>query len=344
VPPYGEAHNHNIDGFKKTDERIQRYLDNGIFYVKNPNSIPRYTSTLRGVVNRPLSVDIVFSNGGLTASGGHPLELVRRNIGLGIFTQEDAEGGMYYIIDNDADLANKWFAIKRDKPDFIKTYLLYSEEFTKRKDDTTYFGWKGLSPDVLAHVVRRAHRDSLRVSTHIETAADFHNALLAGADEINHLPGFRADSLVDFSTYEITDADAQLAAENGITVVTTLAGSALTGSAAYREKLRTLHVKNLRLLMSHGVKLAIGSDNYRETSAPEALYLSQLGVFDNRELLKIWCENTARTIFPHRKIGQLREGYEASFLVLDRDPLKDFSNTQRIILRVKQGELLHSKN
>src|SRR6266850_2441083 len=122
VPPYGEAHNHNIDGFKKVEDRIRAYLNDGIFYVKNPNSIPRFTARMAGIINTPFSIDVIFSNGGLTASGGHPLELVRRNIGLGIFTQEDAEGGMYYIIDNANDLKRKWESIIVDRPDFIKTY------------------------------------------------------------------------------------------------------------------------------------------------------------------------------------------------------------------------------
>jgi imidazolonepropionase-like amidohydrolase len=34
------------------------------------------------------------------------------------------------------------------------------------------------------------------------------------------------------------------------------------------------------------------------------------------------------------------DGYEASFLVLAGNPLKDFANTQRIVRRVKQGRTL----
>ncbi len=340
VPPYAEAHNHNIDGFKKVEERIKRYLADGIFYVKNPNSIPQRTSTMTGTINIPSSVDVMFSNGGLTATGGHPLELVRRNIGLGIFTDADAEGGMYYIIDSAGDLNRKWASIRAAKPDFIKTYLLYSEEFSKRKDDSAYFGWKGLDPGLLPRIVQRAHRDSLRVSTHVETGADFHNALAAGVDEINHMPGFRTDSTLDFSVYEISEQDARDAARKHVVVVTTLADGSSTGSSPYQERLRLLHVTNLRLLKKYGVSLAIGSDAYRQTSVPEAMYIKQLGVFTNVELLRMWSGATAATIFPKRRIGHLRPGFESSFLVLDGDPLQDFSNTQKILLRFKQGARL----
>ena len=66
-------------------------------------------------------------------------------------------------------------------------------------------------------------------------------------------------------------------------------------------------------------------------------YLASLGVYSNAELLRLWSDDTARGIFPNRRIGKLEPGYESSFLVLDRDPLADFSNVKTIRLRVKQG-------
>jgi len=88
--------------------------------------------------------------------------------------------------------------------------------------------------------------------------------------------------------------------------------------------------------------LAIGSDSYRQTAMSEGLALAKLGIFDNRSLLQMWCETTAATIFPARKIGRLSEGYEASFLILEADPLQDFANLQKISRRFKQGEFLSS--
>jgi hypothetical protein len=278
---------------------------------------------LRGKINTPTSVDVVFANGGLTASGGHPLGLVRRNIGFGIFSEEDAEGGMYYLIDSRADLEQKWPGILAKKPDFIKTFLLYSEEFEARRDDTTYFAWKGLDPELLSEIVILAHKEGLRVSTHVETAADFHNAVVAGVDEINHLPGFRADSTQPMSRYEISPDDAREAESRSITVVTTIAGDGTHRA----EKVNRLHKRNLTVLKENGVQIAIGSDEYRQTAVQEALYLSSLGVFDNTELLRMWCENSAISIFPDRKVGFLREGHEASFLVLNCNPLLDFHCT-----------------
>jgi len=84
----------------------------------------------------------------------------------------------------------------------------------------------------------------------------------------------------------------------------------------------------------------VGSDSYREDSLAEAVYLASLHAISNTTLLKMWTETTAAAIYPHRKIGKLREGYEASFLVLAGDPLADFANVTRITRRVKQGHRL----
>ncbi len=351
IPPFGEAHNHNVEWNSEEAFALTRraYLEAGIFYVKNPNNLPRARAPLFGKINIPASIDVVFANGGLTATGGHPLGVVRRNLASGGMTEADGDGGFYFSINDLADLDSKWERILSGKPDFIKTYLQYSEEYQKRKADEAYIDWKALNPALLPEIVRRAHRARLRVSTHVETATDFHNALVAGVDEINHMPGFRPEKndwtkYRDSSRYKISEADARLAARKHVVVVTTLA-STINHVLQKKEgepydALRALLFHNLQILKRHNVSIAIGSDSYRQTSLVEALNLHKLGVFDNRTLLKMWCEATAATIFPKRKIGQLKEGYEASFLILGGDPLQDFTNVQKIEMRFKQGQFL----
>lgn len=350
IPPFCEAHNHNVEwSDEETFSRLTRtYLEAGIFYVKNPNNLLRARTPLLGKINIPTSIDAVFANGGLTASGGHPLGVVKRNIERGGMTKEDGDGGFYWVIDNVADLNSKWNKILAGKPDFIKTYLLYSEEYEKRKRDEKYFAWKGLNPKLLPEIVRRAHAAGLRVTTHIETATDFHNALIAGVDELAHTPGFRPENgdwtKFDSSRYQISEADARLAAQKRVVVVTTLV-SAIDHVLQKKENepfnaIHDLLIQNLQLLKKYDVCIAVGSDSYRQTSLAEAMNLHKLEAFDNRTLLKMWCETTAATIFPKRKIVHLKEGFEASFLVLNNNPLQDFANVQKIDKRFKQGDFL----
>ncbi|HJP60020.1 MAG TPA: amidohydrolase family protein, partial [Gemmatimonadaceae bacterium] len=120
----------------------------------------------------------------------------------------------------------------------------------------------------------------------------------------------------------------------------TLGGPESLPDAALRARFARLDSLNLVMLNKHRVKIAIGSDSYRTTSVPEAMWISRLGALTNAELLRAWTGTTAEAIFPKRKIGRLAPGYEASLLVLAGDPLADFSNVKRITLRMKQGQLI----
>lgn len=318
-------------------------FQHGIFYIKNPNNLARDRDALRSRLNRPDSIDVSFSNGSLTASGGHPVEIPERVIPSGKWTNADAEGGFYYTVNNEAELEKKWPALLSTHPDFVKIYLLYSDEYSRRRDDRKFYAWKGLDPALLPIIVKKAHAAGLRVSTHIENAADFHNALTAGVDEINHMPGFRYGSDVvkhPISAFEISEQDARRAAKQGTYVVTTLEGSTSKLNPEQRREQDKLNAKNLRVLLKHHVHLALGSDSYRSDTLPEALYISSLHVMSNLQLLNIWCTGTVETIFPRRKVGHLNEGYETSFLVLAGNPIEDFPAVKKIDMEVKQGHIL----
>lgn len=342
VPPFAEAHNHNVESsrFARVNEK---YLREGIFYIKNPNSLERFTAPIRDSLGTPQTIDAVFSGGGLTSAGGHPIEIADRMIGFGRWSDADGEGGFYWTIDDTDELAARWDSILAGDPDFIKTYLMYSEDHTARMNDPDMYGARGLEPTLLPRIVELAHAAGLRVSAHVETGADFHVAVEAGVDEVNHLPGFRPELDVPIDRYRIAESDAGRAAEKGIVVVTTVSALIETieamppEEAAVAARYRELVMANLETLSRNGVKIAIGSDRYEKSSLDEALALSRLGVWENAELLQRWTRETARTIFPDREIGCLGEGCEASFLVLDANPLEEFEAVERIRMRVKQG-------
>ena len=101
-----------------------------------------------------------------------------------------------------------------------------------------------------------------------------------------------------------------------------------------------MYAPNVDVLRRHGVRLLVGSDLIGQSAAVEIRVLGRMGMFSSLELLKMWSVATPQALFPRRKIGELSDGYEASFLVLAGNPLKDFANTQRIVRRVKQGRPL----
>lgn len=346
VPPFAEAHNHNVEPSPRINDVLRAYVDAGVFYVQNPDSVPRARTELADRVNRPGAIDVTFAHVGITGPGGHPAQFASRNRERGIWSPDDADGFVMTIADQ-ADLDRAWPLVLQTNSDFVKVYLLYSEEYHTRLSDESTLYWRGLDPGLLPEVIRRARAAGLRVAAHVETAADFRTAVEAGVDQIAHMPGFRGDAattLDHVSRYEIAEADARLAGERKIVVITTLSGLArhadAEGDATLREAVDRLFRRNLEILRRHGVPIAIGSDTYSDTSVAEAMYLHEIGVFTPAELLRIWTEMTPQAIFPERRIGRLEPGYEASFLSLAGDPLENFDRVTQIRLRVKQGKTI----
>lgn len=339
ISPFAEAHNHNLESDYKLQERIDSYLDNGVFYVKLLSSIKKRIDPLMHHYNKPDGIDISMAHSPLTATDGHPIGVRKKYLERGHFdglfsTIEEIESHGYFIIDDIKDLESKWDQILSFTPDFIKLNLLYSEEYEQRKDDTSYFAKKGLNPALIPKIVAKAHRNNLRVSVHVATAHDFHVAVEAGVDEVAHLPEIHNGK-------PISQEDAIMAKEKGILVVTTASLVKKDKEAPNYSDLVENVRSNLQLLKKEGVKLAIGSDTYNDNSVGEFQFLYDLNIFSNLELLKMWCEHASTTTLPNRKIGYLKEGYEANFLVLDVNPIEDIRLVnEAIVLKVKQGIML----
>lgn len=339
IPPYADAHNHGIGTGVEARDRsmIERYLSDGVFYMQSMGNGPLSRADRdRLGLDAPDGLDARLAQGSITGHGGHPMGLLKQVLlPQGYFaghTLESLKDVRFYEVDSEAELRAKWPKVRQADGDFIKFFLFASDEYEKRKNDAAFFGRRGLDPKLAPAVVRMAHGDGLRVAAHVVNTADFRTALDAGVDIIAHLP---AEGLLHAE-------DARRAAERGVSVVTTcgfltrLARSTAEESAAIAAR----QAPNLRLLKEAGVPIVIGSDDPGDTTHREVAHLRSLGVFSDAELLSMWTGDTPRTIFPKRKIGSLEEGYEASFLALDGDPLADWSATSRIKLRVKRGQVL----
>lgn len=351
IPPFGEAHNHSPDVELELPFYIEHYLADGIFYIKNPNSIPFTTKKIADKINIPTSVDVLYANGGLTANGGHPsglysylLTTIYKKAITG-WTNRSMEGNAYYLINSKKEFEKKWPFILADKPGFIKTYLLYSEEFEQRKNDTLYNGKKGLNPQLLKTMIKKAHASGLTVSCHVETNTDLLHALKAGADEINHLPGYqvRWEEGYEAPYYLLKESTVRLMKKKRVHTDATYSltqTEIIEKDSARYKAIREMQVTNLKLLKKYHVPVTVACDSYNLTAKTEIKYLHQLNVYTNLELLKMWCEITPLAIFPNRKIAALKEGYEASFLVLKENPIQNFQSVFHISLRVKQGVVL----
>lgn len=332
VPPFADAHNHGIGtGVEERDRAmIASYLSAGVFYMQSHGNLPLSASEKQRLdLNAPQGLDAVFAQGSITGPGGHPMGLIRDVLlPRGFFpgqTLETLRDRRFFEVSSDADLRAKWPLIQAAGGDFVKFFLVNSEHHGERRDDPDYFGRRGLDPALAPLIVGRAHADGKRASAHVASAADFRTALASGADIIAHVP-----------EVEITQEDARQAAERGVIVITTCAFLARQARNTARP-IADIQTRNLRLLRDAGVHLAIGSDDPADPTPGEIAYLKGLRVFSDGELLALWTNATARAIFPGRRIGSLSEGYEASFLALETNPLVEAGAQPRIRLRFKQG-------
>lgn len=341
VPPYAEGHNHWIEP-ALVDTYIQVHLREGIFYIKDQLTAASFHDQMRAALDRPSSVDYISAHQGFTGPNGHPIELVEQLVGLGIlpaaWRESRGEGDALFAVASDDDIARAWPRLIAGHPDFVKVFLIHSDEYAARRDNAA-LGPKdrGIDPALVPAIVARAHAAGLRVSAHIENAHDFHVAIAAGADDIAHMPFVEAARR---DSYRLADADLRTAAAHGVSIATTLEW--LDGARPDDPRLEVVR-DNFARMRRAGATIVIGTDVFRTTASTEVDRIAALRLMSNLELLRAWCEVTPRAMFPGRRIGRLEPGAEASFLVLGGDPVTRIAHTHDILMWFKQGQRLEPR-
>ena len=349
VPPYGDAHEHNFDSVANTSKVAAEYMRDGIFYAQGMTDTPEGAAAVvkGGMVDTASTPDVTYAHGGLTGVNGHPKDVYESLVNGFYYPRDEAqralvigghkaEGQAYWEIGSKAELEAKWPRILAGRPDQIKVYLGGSETFKQATAEDPQFA-RGIDPKLVQPIVERAHAAGLRVFAHIDTATDYHEALEAGVDGMAHLPGYGLTAAEDATKYRISDADIALTAKRHVTVQATASIADGYGSDADKAARIALAKDNLRRMKAAGVMVLVGSDRYGSDSKHEADYLEALGVWTNAEILRMWAVTTPQAIFPRRKIGEFKDGDEASLLVLTADPTTDWAAAHGIAGRWKQG-------
>jgi hypothetical protein len=225
VPPYAEGHNHWLEP-EAIGAYDAQYLRDGVFYLKDLANAPVVRRRMDAALNRPTTVDFVSANQGWSGPGAHPDQIALQFLKFGSFpkewTEKDLDRNVVEIVETPADVEARWPEFLAGRPDFVKVFLLYSEEYAKRRSDPAFLYKRGMDPALVPIIAAKAHAAGLRVAAHAYTAADFRNALAGGVDDIAHFPGTGWDAKLGDAAFRITAEDAALAAKRGATVTTTL--------------------------------------------------------------------------------------------------------------------------
>jgi len=321
LPAFAEAHHHMV---LCEPGRIESFLDAGILYTAVLNA--RVSSrSCQAQLHADGSVEIVNALAGITGSEAHPFQ-----IGLYFLGEDEVDGDWVHVVDGAEDVDRVLARIEADRPDLLKIFLSYTEDYARLKADKTIEPWyRGLDPALVAEIVRKAHSMGLRVAAHVMSASDFEVAVHAGVDLVAHLPGFAPGAAFtddeghpylsalesDPGRYRVSVEAAARAAERDIKVVTTVSGGSPTASIA----------ENLRTLRDAGVPILIGSDRGEFHSVDEAVFLVQHELMPAREAVHSLAVTTPRFLFPERDIGSFTPGAEATFVALRGDPLADIT-------------------
>lgn len=366
IPPFADAHTHNLDGTRGLTAMIKQYLTDGVFYVQVLGNYGSGALQTRKVLSEKGQLEAVFANGLLTATYGHgfyPYE----PLAMGIYIPRDqmlladsikksrrAENNAYFFMDSKGDVDQKWPLVMQYQPDLLKICLLdaihYPEKRKAEKPDSY-----GLSPEVAAYVVEKAHRQGLRVFAHVETAEDARICVRIGVDGLAHLPGYFWDGKAESeSTFCITAKDIRGIRKAGMLVVPTMN---IQHANDFDSNLQVVHHperlvairqyqrQTLQGLYKAGVPIGLGADYFGKTVSVEIDSLLANRIFEPQQLMDIYCRQTPQLIFPKRKIGEIRAGFEASFLVLSQNPLlQPAALRQNILARYKKGKFVDPSN
>lgn len=364
VPPYGDAHTHNLDGAWGLDRIEAAYINEGTFYVQVLGDPPTQARPAQRVLQQHGVIDARYAHSCLTSEMGHPFA-VYEPLAMGIYGYQNyvkniarvrksrvRYGDSYFFVNNLDSLRSIWPRYLRQRPDVVKIMLLDHERYAASLD-TVELGDNGLSAELATAIVDSAKRAGMRTWAHIETAADFRLATQLGLTGVAHMPGYSwaADPAKDRSRYLAATADLQAAGKAKLAMTPTLSIGINYVKQYSPEGKETLDSSRYRALVGYqqqflagcraaGVRLLVGSDSYGSTAWNEVKHWHTLGVLTPVEIIRIWSEATPQAIYPDRKIGSFREGYEASLLVLDANPLQRFEALQQIGLRVKQGAIV----
>lgn len=256
TPAYANAHAHVT---QPTADSSRGFTDAGVFYVWNPNTVVLDASS-RDFFGQAGRFRVKVAQGGITEPGGHPEKLYVDDLGATVYGGRPREwflGNAFHYGRTEAEIADALLTIKRQGADFVKIYLLRSEDYDVLRDDPGAYGAKGLNPANVPFLVRRAHALGLPVAAHLETANDLRVAAEAGVDYAAHLPGYGGVSTGDLDAVRLTPEIATAVARSGMRVIPTyaIAGGGDRPSAVLDPAMRRavdVQTSNLELLRRGG--------------------------------------------------------------------------------------------
>jgi len=339
IPPFGDAHTHNLDRQWMLKSVAPQYLKEGCYYVLNLTSKKDQVEKLRPIYEQYDTPDVKFSLQGLTSTLGHPF-MAYEPFAMGLYDASKWTELRDSIRNSRLDENNAYIFIDfklpaffAGKPDVVKVYLCHSDRHFIEYNHQE-LGDNCLDPVVAEYIIKEAKKKGLKTFAHVQNRFDFEVALRSGIDCLAHLPiSTYSGKIEDLGQYKIPDQLLQEAVAQNMAIFT---------NDSTRLDNRTKLVKEfIRNYLDEGGNLLIGSDIFAQTLSNEIKAVKKMTDLTSKELFEMLCVRTPTYIFPNRKICSIQEGYEADFLIVETNPFEDIDFTEKINLRVKRGRILN---
>jgi len=351
IPPFTEAHTHKLDLQEDFYRDYNRYLKEGTFNIMVLNNRTSLVKRNREVLDSLQTLKVLYANGGITVTGAHPSFVYERDASgikqwwlpentKKIKSSTLLKDNAYWFFDTIEDVNNQWDKYLSSKPDFVKIYILDAAS------------GQTLSEEVISHICKLAHKEGLKVFAHIETFDDLKLGLRMGVDVFAHLPYYNVNFQEQIPNQpEFSEEELEIINKKEITIIGTLslnednsivrtAENNYEGSfdSIMYNRTAQFHKKTVNHLKSKGFKFAIGSDG--NSALKEIKYWLENDILPKSEILNIATYQTSKLMFSDVSSNNFSEGSEASFLVLEGNPLINFNALENINLMFKNGKVI----
>jgi len=342
--------------------RLAAYLYSGVTAVRSTGDLLDNAIALRQTISSGKYEGAQFFSCGplFTAAGGHPEELLEY---FPEFMRKTAKEQFLREPKTPEEARTQVIALKRAGVDCVKAVL--------EAGNPTWGQFKHLDPDIYRAVISEAIKQNLPTATHTGDSADVQLAIEAGSNSIEHgsivdlfpnesFAAMKAHNIVYDPTLSVFEAlvDSRL----GHTEILNRPLLQQVGPSDMLSNTRTLFAKpqknsdparlnalletasqNLLHAYQSGVTLITGSDagNMLVIHGPTVQHELELWV--NAKIpatvaLQAATYNAAKALHQDNRIGLIREGMDATFILLDGDPVLDISATEHINAVYLRGE------
>ena len=239
-------------------------------------------------------------------------------------------------MDSIPQLKKIWPRFLETNPNLVKIYY-----FNEDKIETREKGTYGLRYEVAQAIIDSAHAANLKVHAHIGTAQELEKMVDAGVDGFAHTPGYQwnGDS-TQLEKYYLDDQLLQKSADQNVILNPTAIFNLFNNKndSIAINQVATLQTDMIRRYREMGGTIVPGLDMFASTSEKLFDYYANYINLPPEEKVSIFTEEATEALLPDVKTGKLKENYEASFLIFDKQPFADkiWEKPEKVFLKGKK--------